>query len=85
MGGKQKENEAYGKAGATGLGLWREVAEVGSKQKNYLGLFPERALPGRMVSAWATAKVLRTEVMSVCADLGPGSGGRGGVVQGPRG
>lgn len=52
MGGKQKENEAYGKAGARGPGLWREVAEVGSEQRNNLGLlWKERALPGRMVSA----------------------------------
>lgn len=47
MGGKQKENEAYGKAGARDPGLWREVAEVGSKQRNYLGLFTERDSPAR--------------------------------------
>lgn len=47
MGGKQKENEAYGKAGARGPGLWREVAEVGSEQRNNLGLLRERESPAR--------------------------------------
>lgn len=79
------ETEPWGESRRRTRLTVRQGLEARALERGGRGGFEAEELPGTVhgkrqpcpggwsVSAWATAKVLRTEVRSVCAGVGPGS------------